>query len=1361
MVLIRSADEIILNMIELLKIVQPNLDTKPGTVARDLFVELSASQLSLLYDELANVSNLQSLQNVSGSDLDRLLSNYGLARKSASKASGLVLFTFSSIPATIAINKGDTVISSGGASFVVANGISVSPSNSNLYRSIATKFRNNLDFLNISDQFAVEVTVQATTPSSTGNISQYSIVRTTIPNISNVTNIYPFSGGGDQEDDAAFRNRGLAIFSGSSTGTALGYRNTALIDSSVLDALVIEPGDPLMTRDGSIVVKNSDGSFTVISEGTGGKVDIIILGTRLAEYTDSFIYQDKSNNNDPTNEKNIFILGQITGDENKTINRKRIDNIAKGVLPAQPVQDTLEITGSLSGSNFVAKSIDFLGRVTGNYEIIKDTGSFAGSPFGFDSFHWINNKIELFEEDRIKSKFNGQDNVTFTDVLEIPKIQQNISIANENSIVSASDKSIITLLHIPATSVTRVFNVNTGERYIITDQSVDGSAATNTTGRIRITGNTLPSTSDVLQVDYTWIVDFDPFIDYDGKMTNSNPRPSNDSIDWDISNVVRNELATFTKNVDSTFYSGSVKHPVSVLLSANTFKQASGTVATVLSGNFSGRLSVVVLGLLEELTTIDSIILQNSSLEIYNTIDADGLFTNERVIVGLDILFNCTIILPSDTPAVAGELVTVYHNEVDVFTVNNSAGNFNANQITIPITNLGITDESTLLRVNYLANVQDAFTASITNLPISRSGNSFNNNSSIGFTNNSVSNIIRRENQTIQLDVSSQLIVTLDITSSDVILTADKVLVVVDLSNSKELWNQDGYASSTVGAVTTDVNNKYVLTLTGFNSPQVGDNVIILYTADDIKRTQPFTFNNALIKKSIQPLQFDPIAGQLFLNIQNFTNDTGVHFAIIDPTTNLIIDSGTGNIVAGTSTATLSGGAVIFGALSELLFKQVRIQDSSFPNNNGLYDITAINTISNLLTITNTLSNIDSNQISVIRLLDNKELWTDVGTIDLTNNTLILPITAAANENDDVILNIFVANNLRQAPSRLAVTVSDQINNSGIITIAGTTITKVKEVIFTATNTSLKQNIAEAVKKVLSITSSSSIPSTISLARIAKLEKVTTTTGGEVLSTDVTYNVRGTAIKNNIFYANEMIDDDALSSLDFILPSTSNNLANTPKIGDTLRITCYYTTTSDTESLAFTRNGTLYTNKLFTFINKSYISSGFASTSIRFIMSYFNQPATGSRYKSFYDYTSPKQNERIIIRYNYNQLISDTTFSIEGARPINADVLIKAAKPLLVDLTMNIVIKSEYLTSSDIVLQNLKNKLVLAINTNKLGDILDASDLVTVAQSVDGVDRARVVYFNENGIVGNTLSLIGQRDQYFTANTISVAQETR
>lgn len=1343
-------------MVELLKILQPNATTIPGSVIRDLFIELPASTVSLLYDELSTVSDLQSLRSVAGSDLDNLLSNYGITRKFAAKASGLALLTFSSLPAIVSVNKGDLLFSSSGVSFSVVNGVSVNPSNSNLYRSIATKFKNDLDFLNITDTFAVEITVQATTPGSIGNIAKYGLVRANIPGISNVTNVFAFTGGSNQEDDASYRNRGLAIFSGSSTGTSLGYRNTALTNSNVLDAVVIEPGDPLMTRDGTVVSTNENGISTIISEGTGGKVDIVILGSLLSEFTDSFIYQDKSNNNKPADSKNDRVLGQIIGDENKTISRRRIDNIKNGVLPAQPVEKLLEVVGSLSGANFRAKSIDNLGIVTGNYELIKDTGTVSGSPFGFDKFHWISDKISLFEEDRVKSKFNGQDSTTFTDVLQIPKIQQSVSITNENSLVLSSDRSIVQLLHLPATGVTRVFNVNTGERYTVIDQNVDGNDTLNTTGRIRISGSTLPTTSDVLQVDYTWIVDFDGFVDYDGKIIKNNPRDSRDSIDWGLSNAVRNELVTFMKSADGAFYTGNVKHPISVVLSANSFKQANGIVTKVLIGNLAGRLSVVISSLVAELTSVNSVMLKNGTLEIYNTNNADGLFSNERVVVGSDIRYVATIILPTDTPAKEGQLTTVFFNQKDTFTVGTATGSFTANQITIPSTNVSVPDQTVLLRVNYLTSIQEALTVTTVNLPVSRSGNSFILNNSFGFTNTIVSNTVRRENQTVQFNALNQLSIKLSITSTDFTFSSDSVITVVNLTNNKEIWNTDN-----AGTVTTDSNNNYILVFTAFNAPKVGDNVVVFYTVSDIKRTQPFTFDSNIIKYDIQQLQLDTITNQLFVKLNNFTTASNISFSIIDPTTNSIIASSTGTLTAGVDNATISGTVVVFDDIDEILLKNVRVKNSIFPNNNGLYSITAINTNSNTITLSSNLNNLNSNQISVVRLLDNKDLWTNAATIDVINNKLILPVGASANANDNVIVLKSVSNNLRQAPSRLSVTVSDQINNTGIVSIAGTTLTKVADVVFTATNGGFKQNIAEAVKNFLKLTSVASIPSTISLARITKLEKVTTTTDGTVISSDFRYDVLGSSIKDNVFYANEMIDDDVLGVLDFIIPSTTNNLTNIPKLGDKFRITFYYSNTDDSEGIAFTRNGTLYSNKIFAFLNKIYISSGFTSTSARFTFSYFNQPATGSRYKIFYDYTAPKQNERISIKYNYNQLITSTTFAIETTRPINADVLVKAAKQMLVDLTMKVVIKTEFINSSATVLQNLKDRLITAINTNKLADTLDASDLVSVASSVDGIDRARVTFFNQNGKTGQVLSLVGAKNQYFTANNIVVNVETR
>ena len=187
----------------------------------------------------------------------------------------------------------------------------------------------------------------------------------------------------------------------------------------------------------------------------------------------------------------------------------------------------------------------------------------------------------------------------------------------------------------------------------------------------------------------------------------------------------------------------------------------------------------------------------------------------------------------------------------------------------------------------------------------------------------------------------------------------------------------------------------------------------------------------------------------------------------------------------------------------------------------------------------------------------------------------------------------------------------------------------------------------------------------------------------------------------------------------------------------------------------------MYTNSRFAFIEQLYIASGFSTTqSARFTLAYFTQPATGTRYTIYYNYLAPKQNERISINYNYNQLITTVTFAEENSRPITANVLVKAAVELLVDATVNIVISSNYTTSASVVIQNVQNKVISTINTNTLGAVLNSSDLIVAAQSVNGVERARILAFNLDGVVGQVLTLQAQANQYFAANVITINQES-
>lgn len=1358
MVNILTQNDISQALISFFKVALPNLTTTPGSVASDLFIDAPSSQLALLYTQLSQISNLQSLRTVSGSDLDKLAQNFGAVRNQPTPASGTALFTFSSIPAAVAINAGNIVTAYTGATFSVVNGITVDPTQLNTYRATAIKYQNNLSFLNITDQYAVEVSVQATTSGSAGNISAYTINATTIAGVSNITNVFPFTGGSDQETDAAFRNRVLAIFSGANVGTALGYQNAALAVQGVLSAVIIGPGNPLMTRDGTISVLNANGTYAIISDGTGGKVDIQILGLVESGHTDSFIYTDKSNTNDPTNAKNNFILGQIPGEGNLTIPERRVQDVANDNLPAQPVQSVVQVSGSQSGSNFIPMTTDAYGRVSGNYEVIKDTGVYQGSAWAQDAFHWTSDQIN-YTEQKIKSLFNGQDATAFSGVLNIPQVQQNIPITNENSNVSASDNSMITVLHTPSTNVTRVFNTNTGERYTIINQNVDGTGSNNTTGVIQISGNTLPSLTDILQVDYTWITSYDPYSDYDGKLINDNPNNSGNSVDWSIANAIRNERATFVLNSTNTLYTANVKHSVSYVISADTFSSTNGNVIRSTVPNFLTRAAIVISNLSSPINSITSIKLTNTEVELWTTAADDGFIINTEVVIGVQFLYNATIILPTDTYAEVGNNATIEYNDNNVFSLGSSTGNFLANQITIPVANITGTPSQINLDTTYITSVQNVLMTGITSFPLSRSGNGFYSNTNTGETNTITSNTLKVENQTIQKNGSSQLFINLSITSSAFTMDGYDVVSVIDLASGNEIWNADY-----MGTLTTATSGNYQLIFSGYNAPVVGDNVLVLYFADDSQNTQPFTFYNRIFSKTFETVQTNS-SGNFFIPIAGFTVATGLSFDVIDTTTGLPITSGSDGYIFSPSSNTLEASFSSltdnFSTINDLTGKLLQIHEAG--SNTGSYNIFAFNPLTDTMTIGLELGNLEATEISAIRIRDGKDLWTAAGIINVANNTLTFAPGTLALAGDEVVLLLFTNKVLHQAPTKLAITVSDQNQNTGKIVVEGTTQTQVAAVLFQAIENGLQQDLTVAILAAINAGSNAQIPSGISVSRIVSLEQVSITAGNIVLSTLATYDIQGIQLANPVLYANEAIPNPALSSTEFILPPTANNIANTPSIGDQMLITFYYETVGATESVYFTRNGTLYTNNEFALLDQVYVASGFnTSQSAKFTFAYFTQPAAGSSYAATYNYLAPQPNERITINYNYNQLITTVQLAIEATRPITADVLVKAAQEVLVDVSMNIVVLPSYITagSTSIVLQNVQSAIINAINTNMLGAVLNQSNLIVAAQAVAGVERSRILAFNVDGQAGQVLTLTAQQNQYFVANVITVNQET-
>lgn len=690
----KSFSEIVSLMIDQLKLVQPNLDTKPGTVSRDLFVDLPADQLERLYKLISVVSNKQAADTAIGSDLDRYASNYNLSRKTGSSATGVVIFTTNNISSDVPIPNGSAVNSKSGLSFQTIGNYFFSSSDKGRHAATASRIKKALQLAGISDKYALEIPIQAVRTGTNGNVSSFQITSHNLDFDMKVINLSSTSGGENGESDTQFRTRVSSIFSGANTGTALGYKNSILNINGISDALIVEPGNSLMLRDGTEVIEINDGTKRIMSSGTGGKVDIYILGKQLVEVADSFIFTDSSGVGKIEDERNDYILGQGALDATLTSEERRLVSISSGNLPLQPVENMVTVSGSSSGI-LSPKSTSSTGIVSGSYELIKDTNpDTGGSPFCFDKLHFISGTKVVSSESLSKNSFNAISRLGFSDVEEISSTFIDIQINSENSEVSIADRSVIKTLHRPIVSASSVQNKTTGEFYTTDSVELDSTTGLGETGIINISGKNLPSQSDILSVSYTWRKYFDKYIDYNGYSPRILDTYSGieDSIDWGFSNFIREESSLITKSDDGNSYVINTENTIGRV--SSVFLQNIETCTVQLITSRAGLI-------LSDISSISNVIRVSSlaGLELYNTSENDGYFS------GL------TIILPSDSQVSVGDSVIVYSNKIELFNVDDTDASFFNSTITLP--------SDSILEINEIDNIVfDAYTAE-TNIFIS------------------------------------------------------------------------------------------------------------------------------------------------------------------------------------------------------------------------------------------------------------------------------------------------------------------------------------------------------------------------------------------------------------------------------------------------------------------------------------------------------------------------------------------------------------------------------------------------------------------------------------------------------------------
>jgi len=1413
---IRGFEELVKTVIEELRLTQPDLDTKPGSITRDI-LDVFMARLAETYTQISTTSRLQSIFAVSGEDLNNLASNFNLTRRSATTATGTALLTTNSLEADIPIAIGDSVTSVNGVVFEVTSNFLMRSANKNVYSATVSRFRSDLDIAGINDTYGIEVTVEASTTGTNGNISQYTLRRTDITGIDNVTNVETFSGGTDIESDEEFRRRIVLSLAGNNVGTKDGLESLMLSNSNVIDVYVAVSGDPLLSRDGTIAGVDNTGEAIVITEGTGGKVDIYIYGSSDESYIDSFIYTDIVGGG-PTDSGNDRILG--TGGQTSfstSLNRRRLDALETGgTPPKQPVDSILSVSGSESGGGFIQEYTDSNGETQGNYRLAKDTSiGQGGSVFGADKLHFIASEIEIEDEIQSKGPVNGQDSLVYADVTSIPEVTQNIFVVNESSTVESS-RNIIKTLHTPISTVSKVFNATTGERYIITDQNVDGSGTLNTTGRIQISGSTLPAASDILQVNYTWVKEYDSNIDYDSLTSllsvNIYENLVQDSVDWGFGNIVIEDNATIVivgslKKVTATY---NISRVISVTSDGeeiydvvdNTGAGFTNNVIT-LPTNTTATGTVII----QYVANITNLIPQTALTTLPITKSGNGydVVTGYQPITIADNVLTSTIqysgeILPEDNlnpwslagiPNVTAPTIsndTVGSRDVLVF-ANADTGAYYYRSETI-LESTSNVDYSVSMRIvdATIGNswnsdvgfyIDDGtynmrfvfFTDSSGNRMIglrnSLASPIYSATTAVNWTTWHTYRIVKTGTTDVRLYIDGTLAITALYNVANFITTVNSGTVSFgyfeDESPARSEWEFANYSITT----TSDVESprRYAptqLKCTIANAPSSGvlgiggvtihkvesqkvatedfDLTIDLSNWTSLTSTQLANSNYKLAKvESIQKIASDgsvSVDYQLVDDIDDL--ERRYNFNVLpnaetypwiqkfeeSDQVEVSIDSGT--LLMETDATSATGPSVYYRTedqfdVGRTITAVARMKIDSYTEE----------------TLAGTI-----NDVGVGIIIQDANITVPLRFVAVGTDYYIAVEKDTSQFSDPTDAYILYSCDWRSYHEyTFTVTqggnVSVEIDTGAAITIPYST---------EFSSTRLWSINSEAV--IFGHTDN----------------RVTETTWDYFRYVSADAEESKYFLKDNFYDLHLAEEDTSLDSFELRLVDSSANSTGI-SIGNTIKTIFYYVVENDSESLNFTTNGTLYTANTFALIDDIFISSGFANAvgtvSGTLMIDSINQPALGSTYNVDYNFTAPKEGERITVNYTYNELLGDLTETLEDFRVVTSDILIKEAEEIDIDVTVDVVPETGYNLALNTLQQNIQTSISGLLTAEELGTTIDSSDVIAVIYNNTGVDKVTLITFNLADSAGVRSTITAEGNEYLAPGTITVNLKDR
>lgn len=435
----RTQNDIILTFSQELLTGNQGIDTKPGTVIRDImdpiseemariyiiqnFLAISMSISGLLdFDDAdgngvsdpvstsvpkralkvaLNLTNDSDVQQIIDSQFDKLASNVNVTRRSATAAIGSVTFYTSTAPIrNMIINEGGVVSSTGDLDQGIASQSYLTQTSKILEYADRDKYYNEQ-----TGRYEVSVDVQALTSGEASNTDSYTIktVSSGIDSDFQVENANPVTFGRDIESnhDLATRTE-LALFA--DTGTEGGYAKTAANVQGVRNVHVEKAGDSLMIRDYD----------SVRDKHVGGKVDIYIQGKQSKQVTDQIAFSFESISSQGTQSGEVFTILNAISYQFKTKNTR--------VTAHTPIFEVSRVYN-------VTRSADY--DISG-YQIIGD-----GDTIDLDETKSKNVAIGLAANDQIRVDYKFRSSDTF--ILQYQPVLDIVSVRGQLSGELTSD----------------------------------------------------------------------------------------------------------------------------------------------------------------------------------------------------------------------------------------------------------------------------------------------------------------------------------------------------------------------------------------------------------------------------------------------------------------------------------------------------------------------------------------------------------------------------------------------------------------------------------------------------------------------------------------------------------------------------------------------------------------------------------------------------------------------------------------------------------------------------------------------------------------------------------------------------------